>query len=289
MQKVNYNTELLAPAGSMESLYAAVENGANAVYLGGKLFNARQNASNFGYEEIKEAIAYAHLNRVKVYVAINILIDDREMDKALDYIKFLYEEDIDAIIVQDLGLAKLVRELFPTLNIHASTQMTINNLEGVKFLEDLGFTRVVLARETPLEEIKRIRRASSIELEGFIHGALCVSYSGQCLMSSVIGGRSGNRGRCAQPCRMPYSIVDKEGELLDDWQELHLLSPKDLNTLDYIKELIEAGIKSLKIEGRMKRPEYVATIVETYRKAIDGNIRISEKNKIGRASCRERV
>ena len=279
MQKVNYNTELLAPAGSMESLYAAVENGANAVYLGGKLFNARQNASNFGYEEIKEAIAYAHLNRVKVYVAINILIDDREMDKALDYIKFLYEEDIDAIIVQDLGLAKLVRELFPTLNIHASTQMTINNLEGVKFLEDLGFTRVVLARETPLEEIKRIRRASSIELEGFIHGALCVSYSGQCLMSSVIGGRSGNRGRCAQPCRMPYSIVDKEGELLDDWQELHLLSPKDLNTLDYIKELIEAGIKSLKIEGRMKRPEYVATIVETYRKAIDGNIRISEKNK----------
>lgn len=276
---MNYNTELLAPVGSMESLYAAVENGANAVYLGGKLFSARQNASNFGYEEIKEAISYAHLNSVKVYVAINILIDDREMDKVLDYIRFLYEEDVDAIIVQDLGLVKLVRELFPTLNIHASTQMTINNLEGVKFLENMGFGRVVLARETPLEEINRIRRESSIELEGFIHGALCVSYSGQCLISSVIGGRSGNRGRCAQPCRMPYSIVDKQGDLLDDWQELHLLSPKDLNTLDYIKEIIDSGISSLKIEGRMKRPEYVATIVDTYRKIIDGNVKISEEMK----------
>ncbi|OLS02827.1 DUF3656 domain-containing U32 family peptidase [Tissierella creatinophila] len=276
---MNYNTELLAPVGSMESLYAAVQNGANAVYLGGKSFNARHFASNFSYDELREVIGYAHLNDVKVYITINILIENKEMEKALDYIRFLYEEDVDAIIVQDLGLAKLVHELFPKLNIHASTQMTINNLEGVKLLEELGFNRVVLARETPLEEIKRIKRGSQIELEGFIHGALCVSYSGQCLMSSVIGGRSGNRGRCAQPCRMPYSIVDKNGDLLDDWQERYLLSPKDLNTLDYIEEIINAGIHSLKIEGRMKRPEYVATIVETYRKVIDKNEKASPKEK----------
>lgn len=269
MQKVNYNTELLAPVGSMESLRAAVSNGANAVYLGGKLFNARHFANNFDNEEIKEVIKYAHLNNVRVYITINILIDNKEMERALDYIRFLYEEDVDAIIVQDLGLAKNVRRLFPDLDLHASTQMTVNNLEGVELLEEIGFKRVVLARETPLEEIRRIRESSSMELEGFIHGALCVSYSGQCIMSSVIGGRSGNRGKCAQPCRMPYSIMDKKGELLDDWQELHLLSPKDLNTLDYIDEIIDAGINSLKIEGRMKRPEYVATIVETYRGIID--------------------
>ncbi|MGO1469205.1 MAG: DUF3656 domain-containing U32 family peptidase [Tissierella sp.] len=276
---MNYNTELLAPVGSMESLYAAVQNGANAVYLGGKLFNARQSASNFGYEELEEAVKYSHINNVKVYVTINILIDDKEMLEVLDFIRFLYEADVDAIIVQDIGLANCVRKLFPDLDIHASTQMTINNLEGVKLLEEIGFKRVVLARETPLEEIKRIRKGSSIELEGFIHGALCVSYSGQCLMSSVIGGRSGNRGKCAQPCRMPYSIVDKNGELVEGWEELHLLSPKDLNTLEYTNMLIEAGIGSLKIEGRMKRPEYVATIVKAYRKAIDENVDISEEEK----------
>ena len=279
MQKVNYNLELLAPVGSMESLHAAVANGANAVYLGGKLFNARHFANNFDSDEIKEVIKYAHLNDVRVYITINILIDNKEMEKALDYVRFLYEEDVDAIIVQDLGLARNVMKLFPDLDIHASTQMTINNLEGVELLEELGFSRVVLARETPLEEIKRIRKSSSMELEGFIHGALCVSYSGQCIMSSVIGGRSGNRGKCAQPCRMPYSIMDKKGELLDDWQELHLLSPKDLNTLDYIDEIIDAGINSLKIEGRMKRPEYVATIVDTYRSVIDKKKKATKEQK----------
>ena len=279
MQRVNYNTELLAPVGSMESLHGAVANGANAVYLGGKLFNARHFANNFDNEEIKEVIKYAHLNNVRVYITINILIDNKEMERALDYIRFLYEEDVDAIIIQDLGLARNVKALFPNLDLHASTQMTINNLEGVELLEEIGFKRVVLARETPLEEIKRIRKWSSMELEGFIHGALCVSYSGQCIMSSVIGGRSGNRGKCAQPCRMPYSIMDKKGELLDDWQELHLLSPKDLNTLDYIDEIIGAGINSLKIEGRMKRPEYVATIVETYRGIIDNKEKATKEQK----------
>ncbi len=279
MQKVNYNRELLAPVGSMESLYAAVENGASAVYLGGKLFNARQFASNFDYEELKDVIAYSHLNNVRIYITVNILIDNNEMEEALDYIRFLYQEDVDAIIVQDLGLAKKVKKLFPDLDLHASTQMTINNLEGVKLLEELGFKRVVLARETPIDEIKRIRKASSIELEAFIHGALCVSYSGQCLMSSIIGGRSGNRGTCAQPCRMPYSIIDKKGKLLDDWQELYLLSPKDLNTLDFIDTLMDAGINSLKIEGRMKRPEYVATIVGNYRKLIDNGGKASKDDK----------
>lgn len=279
MQKVNYNTELLAPVGSMESLYAAVENGADAVYLGGKLFNARHYASNFDNEELKDVIAYAHLNNVRVYITVNILIDNSEIEKALDYVRFLYQEDVDAIIVQDLGFASKVAELFPDLHLHASTQMTINNLEGVKLLEDLGFKRVVLARETPLDEIKRIRKGSSIEIESFIHGALCVSYSGQCLMSSIIGGRSGNRGTCAQPCRMPYSIVDKKGELVENWQELHLLSPKDLNTLDYIEDIIRAGVNSLKIEGRMKRPEYVATIVQNYRKIIDEKYKPSHMEK----------
>lgn len=267
---MSYKEELLAPVGSMESLYAAIENGADAVYLGGKLFNARHFASNFDLDELKEVIKYSHINNVKVYITINTLIKNEEMEEVLDYIRFLYEEDADAIIVQDLGLARNVRKLFPDLDIHASTQMTVNNLEGVKLLEEIGFKRVVLARETPLDEIKRIREGSSIELEGFIHGALCVSYSGQCLMSSLIGGRSGNRGKCAQPCRMPYTLVDESGETVKGFEKLHLLSPKDLNTLDHIESLKKAGISSFKVEGRMKRPEYVATIVNVYRGIIDG-------------------
>lgn len=261
--------ELLAPVGSMESLYAAVQNGANAVYLGGKLFSARAYASNFDSDELMEAVSYAHLRGVKVYVTANILVDDGEMKGVLDYIKYLYEIDVDAIIVQDLGLAKMIRDMFPKLDIHGSTQMTINNLAGAKFLNDMGFTRVVLARETPIDEIKLIHKNTSIELEAFVHGALCMSYSGQCLMSSLIGGRSGNRGTCAQPCRMPYSIVDGEGNLLKDWDKQHVLSTKDLNTLENIEELVDSGIISLKIEGRMKRPEYVATVVNSYKKALD--------------------
>ncbi len=261
--------ELLAPVGGIESLYAAVQNGANAVYLGGKLFNARHNASNFDSEELKEAISYAHLNNVKIYVTVNILIDDKEIIESLDYIRFLYEIDVDAIIVQDLGLASLVRELFPDLPLHGSTQMTINNLYGARHLEKMGFTRAVLARETPLKEIKKIKDNTNIELESFVHGALCVSYSGQCLMSSMIGGRSGNRGRCAQPCRMQYSIMDKDGNLVNNWDKKYALSTRDLNTIEHIDKIIDSGITSLKIEGRMKRPEYVATIVSNYRKVID--------------------
>ncbi|WP_236910776.1 DUF3656 domain-containing U32 family peptidase [Clostridium sp. Cult1] len=278
---LNNKVELLAPVGSMESLFAAVENGADAVYLGGKLFNARQFASNFGYEELKFAVEYAHLRNVKVYITVNILIDDREMRKTIDYIKYLYEIDVDGLIVQDLGLASMVRDLFPDLPLHGSTQMTINNLPGAIFLQNLGFERVVLARETPLEEIININENSDIELEGFIHGALCVSYSGQCLMSSIIGGRSGNRGTCAQPCRMAYDIIhyDKDQSLSDQWNKKYVLSPRDLNTIEYLDTIINSGIVSLKIEGRMKRPEYVATIVKNYRKALDLGINCITKEE----------
>lgn len=266
---MNNNIELLAPVGSMESLYAAIQNGANAVYLGGKLFNARQYASNFDFDELKEAVDYAHLRDVKVYITANILVDNSEMENVIDYIKFLYEIDVDGIIVQDLGLANLIREFFPNLDVHGSTQMTINNLPGAEFVYDMGFTRVVLARETPIDEIKYIHNNTPIELEAFIHGALCVCYSGQCLMSSLIGGRSGNRGKCAQPCRMPSSLIDKNENTIRDWDKKHILSPRDLNTLENLEEIIESGIISLKIEGRMKRPEYVATVVKNYRKALD--------------------
>lgn len=261
--------ELLAPVGSIESLYAAVENKADAVYLGGQMFSARKHAKNFNNDELKEAVKYAHLRGVKVHVAVNILLADEEISEALDYIKFLYEIDVDALIIQDIGLASLVIELFPDLEIHASTQMTINNLEGAKYLEEMGFKRVVLARETPIDEIIRIKENTNVDIEVFVHGALCVSYSGQCLMSSLIGGRSGNRGSCAQPCRMKYSIVDKDFRELDGWEEKYVLSTKDLNAIYNIDELIEAGVDSFKIEGRMKRPEYVATIVTKYRKAIN--------------------
>lgn len=263
------NVEILAPVGSMEALYGAVQNGANAVYLGGKLFNARHYASNFDYEELEEIVEYCHLRYVKVYVTTNILIDDSEMEAAIDYVKYLYDIGVDGIIAQDIGLGTLVRKMMPDLEVHGSTQMTVNNLEGAKYLQDLGYTRVVLAREVPIEEIRRIHENLSIELEVFIHGALCVSYSGQCLMSSMIGGRSGNRGTCAQPCRMPSSIIDEEGFEIEAYKNKHLLSPRDLNTLEEIKELVDGGVISLKIEGRMKRPEYVATVVKNYRKALD--------------------
>lgn len=272
--------ELLAPVGSQESLYAAINNGADAVYLGGKLFNARQFASNFGYEKLKTAVEFAHFHGVKVYVTVNILIHNREVEEILDYIKFLYEIDVDAIILQDLGIANLVRKMFPDMQLHASTQMTINNLYGAKFLEEMGFSRVVLARETPIEEIKRIKMNTNIEIEHFIHGALCVSYSGQCLMSSLIGGRSGNRGRCAQPCRMKYSLVNLKKNKIKSLENSHIISTRDLNTLEHLEKIIDSGVTSLKIEGRMKRPEYVATVVKTYRKALDrGKASISKDDK----------
>ncbi|MGF7060751.1 DUF3656 domain-containing U32 family peptidase [Brassicibacter mesophilus] len=268
---MNNSIELLSPVGSMEALFAAVENGANAVYLGGKLFNARQYASNFDYAELKAAVEYAHLRNVKVYVTVNILLEDKELEEVIDYLIFLYNIDVDAVIIQDLGLYEIIKDILPDFEVHGSTQMSINNHMGVKFLEELGFQRVVLARELSIDEIKFISENTDIELEGFIHGALCVSYSGQCLMSSLIGGRSGNRGTCAQPCRMSYSIVNiKSGQVINDrFNEKYILSTKDLNTIEHIEEIIDAGVTSFKIEGRMKKPEYVAIIVNKYRKALD--------------------
>lgn len=262
--------ELLAPAGSREALVAAVESGANAIYLAGNMFGARAYASNFDKEGLKEAIHFAHLRGVLINVTVNTIVGDEELPALRDYLRFLYEAGADAVLVQDLGVAKIAREIVPKLPLHASTQMTVHSLEGVLALQRLGFTRVVLSRELSLREIRHICSHSQVEIEVFMHGALCVCYSGQCLMSSMIGGRSGNRGRCAQPCRLPYDLVDEKGrDLLGDSAGKYLLSPKDMNTIDLLPELIEAGVASLKIEGRMKRPEYVATVVRTYRKAID--------------------
>ena len=265
--------ELLAPAGSPEALKAAVESGANAVYLAGQLFGARAYASNFDEEGLREAIRYAHLRGVLINVTVNTIVADEEMQALRSYLEFLYEAGADAVLVQDLGVAKIAREIVPGLPLHASTQMTVHSLEGVLALQKLGFTRVVLAREMSLKEIRYICAHADVEIEVFMHGALCVCYSGQCLMSSMIGGRSGNRGRCAQPCRLPYTLVDERGkDVLGDKAGSYLLSPRDLNTIDLIPELIDAGVASLKIEGRMKRPEYVATVVSTYRNAIDRHL-----------------
>lgn len=262
--------ELLAPAGSREALVAAVENGANAIYLAGNAFGARAYASNFDREALREAIHFAHLRKVAIHVTVNTIVADEEMGPLRDYLRFLYEAGADAVLVQDLGVARVAHETVPDLPLHASTQMSVSSLEGVKALAELGFTRVVLARELSLKEIRHICAHSPIEIETFMHGALCVCYSGQCLMSSMIGGRSGNRGRCAQPCRLPYTLVDEKGQdVLGDKAGSYLLSPRDLSTIDVIPDLIEAGVSSLKIEGRMKRPEYVATVVRTYREAID--------------------
>ncbi len=259
--------ELLAPAGSMEALVAAVENGADAVYLGARAFSARGYASNFSEKELEEAIDYAHLRGVKVYVTVNILLKEREVENALRLLSCLREMGADAVIVQDLGLISLAGKYLPDLPLHASTQMTLHNSEGVKFIKKLRIKRVVLSRESSLEEIKWIKEKTGTETEVFIHGALCISYSGQCLLSSLIGGRSGNRGYCAQPCRKKYRLYCEGKQIQTSGS--YLLSPKDLNTTLGLGALIEAGIKSLKIEGRMKRPEYVAGVVRIYRRLID--------------------
>ena len=259
--------ELLAPAGDKESLIAAVENGADAVYLGIKDFSARAYAGNFTVDEFREGLDYAHLRGVKVYVTLNTLIKDQEIERAVNLMYTLDELGADAIIVQDIGLLSLARELLPGLPVHASTQMTIHNTEGVRFLQDMGVSRVVLAREMSLHEIRTIKKETGMDIETFVHGALCICYSGQCLMSSMIGGRSGNRGHCAQPCRKKYSLMEDKEKL--STRGSFLLSPKDLNTSPILPELIEAGISSFKIEGRMKRPEYVAGVVRIYRRLID--------------------
>ena len=261
--------ELLAPVGSMESLKAALAAGCDAVYLSGKMYGARAFANNFSDEELVNAINLCHLYGVKVYITVNTLIFDDEVDTFLNYIEYIHSIGVDAVIMQDLGMMDLVRKTYPNLEIHASTQAHIHNLDGTKLMEKLGIKRVVLARETPIELIREIKDNTNIELEIFVHGALCISYSGQCLMSSLIGGRSGNRGTCAQCCRQPYDLI-KDGKKIN--KDKYLLSAKDLNTIFNIDKLIDIGVDSLKIEGRMKRPEYVYTVVSLYRKAIDSYI-----------------
>lgn len=273
--------ELLAPAGSFDALRAAVEAGADAIYLAGKMFGARAYAANFDDEELAQAVRYAHLHKVRVYVAVNTLLDEREFTAALEYISYLNEICVDALIVQDLGLAALVKAEFPAMHLHASTQMTVHNKSGAEYLAGLGFTRVVLSREMALNEIEEICRMKEIEVEVFVHGALCISYSGQCLMSSMIGGRSGNRGRCAQPCRLPYQLQNQQGDnaLKDSAAGTYLLSPKDLNSLRLLPELTAAGVASFKIEGRMKKPEYVAVVVDAYRKVMKAPEIVADENE----------
>jgi putative protease len=263
--------ELLAPVGSWEALVAAVQNGADAVYLGGKMFSARQFADNFDREELLRAVKYAHVRGVRVFVTVNTLVADHELTELVDYLRYLYEIGVDAVIVQDLGVIRLVRKLLPGLKLHASTQMTVHNAAGVRLMQEMGIERTVLSRELSRKDIIAIKQATGAELEVFVHGALCICYSGQCLMSSLIGGRSGNRGRCAQPCRLEYTLVDEQGKHLADPGQIgsHLLSPRDLKLIRHLPDLAAAGVDSLKIEGRMKRPEYVATVVRIYRRALD--------------------
>lgn len=257
--------ELLAPAGSMESLIAAINNGADAIYLGGSKFSARAYASNFDNETMMKAVDYAHSYGVKVYVTMNTLLKQNELQEALKYVGYLYEIGVDALIIQDTGLISLSKDVYPEFELHASTQMTVHNGEGALYFREKGLYRIVLSRELSLDEIKYISKDLGTETEIFVHGALCVCYSGQCLMSSMIGGRSGNRGRCAQPCRMQYTLKgDVTGE-----RKAYLLSPKDTCLIDDVEALIKSGTSSLKVEGRMKKPEYVAGVTQNYRKAID--------------------
>ena len=252
--------ELLSPAGSFESLIPAVRMGADAVYLGSNEFSARKNAKNFNRDELEKAVEYCHIRGVKVYLALNTLIKDSEMESAIDLAKFSANVNIDALILQDIGLASRLRNIMPDMKLHGSTQMTIHTESGVRLLEKMGFSRVVLARELSKNEIKKIRDSCNIELEVFIHGAMCMSVSGQCYFSSILGGRSGNRGLCAQPCRLPFRVPGGTG---------YDLSLKDMSIIEHIKELTNIGVNSVKIEGRMKRPEYVAAAVNACRKAID--------------------
>ncbi len=231
--------ELLAPAGSREALTAAVESGADAVYLAGNRFGARAYADNFDEEGLREAVRFAHLRHTAVHVTVNTIIEDGELPDLAEYMRFLWNAGVDALLVQDLGAARLAKQAVPMMPLHASTQMTVHNPEGVRAMEELGFSRVVLSRELSLKEIRQICAHAKAEIEVFMHGALCVCYSGQCLMSSMIGGRSGNRGRCAQPCRLPYTLVDAAGkDVLGERGGDYLLSPRDLNTLDLIPELL---------------------------------------------------
>lgn len=268
---MNNKPEILAPAGSMESLIAAVRCGANAVYLGTKGINARRGATNFTFEELKQAVEYCHARNVKIYIALNILISDSERELAYKTVEAGLSLGVDAFIIQDLGLAKIIHSHFPTARMHASTQCSVNSPEGFKALEKMGFVRAVLPREMSLDEIKEIRQATNMELEMFVHGALCMCVSGQCYLSAMLGGRSGNRGLCAQPCRLSFSA---------DASRSCDLSLKDLSLIGNINKITQAGVVSLKIEGRMKRPEYVAAAVTSCKKAIDGEYSASDENTL---------
>ena len=259
--------ELLSPAGNMDSLIAAVMAGADAIYLGGTMFSARAFANNFSRDELIQAVRFCHLYGVKVYVTCNIIIYEHEVEKFLEYVDFLHKISVDAILIQDLGMLDLVHQKYPNLEIHASTQMHIHNLDGTIMANKLGCKRVVISRETPIEVIENIIKKTNIDIEVFAHGSLCISYSGQCLFSSLIGNRSGNRGSCVGSCRLPYNIIDEKGRKLNDGN--YPLSMKDLNSLDGIGKLIDIGVTSLKIEGRMKSPEYVYVVTKLYREAID--------------------
>lgn len=281
MSQKGFIMELLAPAGTMENFMAALESGADAIYLGGKVFNARAHAANFGIDELREAVRLAHILDVSVYVTVNILIGDTELKDLEQYIKDLDSIGVDAIIVQDLAVAEIAKRVAPNIHLHGSTQMTAATLDAVRFYESLGFTRVVLARELSLKEIQHICKHCKAEIEVFVHGALCVCYSGQCLMSSFIGGRSGNRGACAQPCRLPYELLDSKGESVLPKHEAYLLSPKDLNYSEHMNELVAAGVTSFKVEGRMKKVSYVRQVIGTYREILDeASIHENQRNAL---------
>lgn len=281
----NIDVEILAPAGSYESLKAAINAGADAVYIGGSKFGARAYADNPEEDMLLEAIDYVHLHGKKIYLTVNTLLKNNEIENELySYLLPYYKKGLDAVIVQDFGVLKFVKDNFPGLDIHASTQMVITGYDGAKLLEELGATRIVTARELSLEEIKEIHDKCTVEIESFIHGALCYCYSGQCLMSSMFGGRSGNRGRCAQPCRLPYDVL-KNGKIINDGEDKYVLSPKDICTIRLLPDIIKAGVYSLKIEGRMKSPEYTAGVVGIYRKYVDlikkngfDNYRVDDKD-----------
>lgn len=264
----NKDFELLAPAGNLEIFKGVIESGADAVYVGGSMFGARAYANNFTEEELLEAIDFAHLRGVKVYLTVNTLIKNSEFSKLYDYLLVYYKRGIDAVIVQDIGVVKAIHEYFPSMEIHTSTQMTVTGADGVRFLSQFGVTRVVMAREVSLAEMKRIHEETGMELEAFVHGALCYSYSGQCLFSSILGGRSGNRGRCAQPCRLPYTVEGKKDE--------YILSLKDMCGIKALDKLHDAGVYSLKIEGRMKQLEYACGVVKYYRSYIDSKKPVSD-------------
>ena len=270
------NIELLAPAGDKEALIAAIQNGANAIYLGGSMFNARAFAKNFDKEELLWAVQYAHLRNVRIFITVNTLYKDEEFEDLIEYLDYLFDIQVDALIIQDIGLFHIVRKRYPDFEIHMSTQASLMNKDAVAYFEEQRASRVVLARENTIEEIQDICSSTSLDIEVFVHGAMCVCYSGQCLMSSVIGNRSGNRGQCAQPCRLKYKFM-KNNEILKE-KSPYLLSPKDMMTIEHIGDLIEAGVHSFKIEGRMKRPEYVGSVVKAYRKAIDEYLHKQKSN-----------